>query len=327
MLGSVDESTPFPPVKPSPVSGYDVSIAAKRVSEIVSTKDMRIGVHVSIAQGLHRAFARGAQIGCTVIQIFTRNATRWHAHPLDTTTVKRFLEEHTRTGMPVVAHGPYLINPASPDPTVFERSVAALREEIERTETLGIRELILHPGAHKGSGVDEGLERVATTLNVVLKDCPGYRTRILLENTAGQGTGVGHRFEHLGRIIARAVEPARLGICFDTCHAHAAGYDLTTESAYRRVFEEFDREIGLDRLKVLHFNDCKRGLGEKIDRHEHIGLGSMGIESFRLIMNDRRFSALPKILETPKLQDGKDMDPVNLSVLRSLVEAAGSRNQ
>ncbi len=277
-------------------------------------------MHVSIAQGLHRAFARGAEIGCTVIQLFTRNATRWKVGPLDTHTVTRFLEEHARTGMPVVAHAPYLINLASPDAGLFERSVAALREEIERTELLGIGELVLHPGAHKGSGVDEGLGRVTLALNRALQDCPGYRTAILLENTAGQGTSVGHRFAHLGRIIDRAVQPERLGVCFDTCHAHAAGYDLTTEAAYHDVFEEFDREIGLDRLRVLHLNDSKKGLGEKIDRHEHIGLGRMGLESFRLIVNDPRFQALPKILETPKLLDGKDMDPVNLSVLRSLVE-------
>ncbi len=289
-------------------------------AEIMKTEDMRIGVHVSIAQGLHRAFARGGEIGCTVIQIFTRNATQWHANALDTPTVERFLQERARTRMPVLAHAPYLINPASPDAALFERSVVALREELERTELLGIGGLVVHPGAHKGSGVDAGLDRVALALNRVLKDCPGYRSAILLENTAGQGTGVGHRLEHLGGIIDRSVQPERLGVCFDTCHAHAAGYDLTSEPAYHDLFEEFDRAIGLSRLQVLHLNDCKKGLGEKVDRHEHIGLGTMGIESFRLLMNDPRFSALPKILETPKLREGKDMDRVNLSVIRSLVE-------
>ncbi len=283
-------------------------------------EDMLIGVHVSIAGGLHKAFARGKEIGCTVIQVFTRNATQWKTVPLTTEMVTLFLKERSRTQLSTVAHAPYLINLASPDPELHERSVAALREEIDRTEQLEIPYLIVHPGAHKGSGEEAGMAAITGALNGLLQDSRGYRLAILLENTAGQGTSVGHRVEHLGRILDGVDETERVGVCFDTCHAFAAGYDLRNEASYQEVFEEFDRTIGLGRLRVFHLNDSKRGPGEKVDRHEHIGMGALGLDGFRRIVNDPRFVSLPMILETPKELAGKDMDPVNLSVVRSLVK-------
>ena len=221
-------------------------------------EDMLIGVHVSIAGGLHKAFARGEELGCTAIQIFTRNATQWKAAGLSTEIVTQFLKERSRTRLSVNAHAPYLINLASPDPDLYDKSVAALRNEIDRAETLEIPYLVMHPGAHKGSGEETGLAAIIRALNRLLDDSRGFRLAILLENTAGQGTSIGHRLEHLGRIIDGVDQNDRIGVCFDTCHAFAAGYDLRDEASCEAVFEEFDRVIGLDRLRLLHLNDSKR---------------------------------------------------------------------
>jgi deoxyribonuclease-4 len=190
---------------------------------------------------------------------------------------------------------------------------------MDRAEELEIRYLVMHPGSHVGSGEDTGLKSVALSLNAMLTSTAGYRVAILLENTAGQGTALGYSFDHLRRIIQDSTAPERVGICLDTCHAFAAGYDLSNASGYETIMEELDAKIGLDCLKALHLNDCKKGLGQRVDRHEHIGQGKLGLECFRAIMNDSRLELVPKFIETPKTLNDQDMDPVNLNLLRSLV--------
>lgn len=284
-----------------------------------------LGAHMSIAGGVHLAIGRGTALGCTAIQIFTKNATQWRTEPLAAQEIAEFKEERRKAGVMVVAHDAYLINLGSPDKALFERSVTAFRHEMDRAEELDIPYLVMHPGAHTGSGEHAGLTSISRGLNRLLKEAPGYRVVIVLENTAGQGTALGHSFEHLGRILQESVAPERMGVCLDTCHAFAAGYDLRDRPAYANSLEEFDRVIGLDRLKVLHLNDSKKGLESRVDRHEHPGRGMLGLECFRLIMNDRRFSNVPKLIETPKELDGVDMDEVNLNLLRGLV-TEGSRD-
>lgn len=278
-----------------------------------------LGAHVSIAGGVHRALGRGEDLGCTAVQIFTKNAAQWKANPLPEEEVKKFKKERARTGIMVVVHDAYLINLGSPDAVLLKKSQAAFLEEMERAEELEIPYLIIHPGAHTGAGEDVGIRSVAKSFNIMLRKASGFRVKILVENTAGQGTALGYSFEHLRRIIEETSEPERMGICLDSCHAFAAGYDLRASSDYQRVLKEFDTVIGLDQLKALHLNDCKKGLGLRVDRHEHLGKGTLGLEFFRLVMNDPRFRNVPKIIETPKFLDGEDMDPVNLGLLRGFI--------
>jgi deoxyribonuclease-4 len=226
----------------------------------------------------------------------------------------------------VVAHDSYLINLAAPDRSLLEKSIDAFRDEMERAEQLGLLYLIMHPGSHTGSGEDSGLRSVASALDRLLKDTSGFRVSILLENTAGQGTALGHKFEHLARLMAEVSDPERMGVCLDTCHAFAAGYDLHDNDGYESVLHELDLEVGLDKLKAIHLNDAKKGLGSRVDRHEHIGRGMLGLECFRLIMTDQRLDTVPKFIETPKQLNGKDVDPVNLGVLRGLVRDASGES-
>jgi deoxyribonuclease-4 len=277
-----------------------------------------LGAHVSIAGGVHKAIERGADLGCSAIQIFTKNATRWKAKPLSETEIPEFKRARERTGIMVVAHGSYLINIASPDPDLWRKSTAGLEEETERAGQLEIPFLILHPGAHKETGEKEGLARVIRGLDDVLAATEGSEVMITVENTAGQGTVLGYSFEHLAEILRESDHSERLGVCLDTCHAFAAGYDMTDRERCAAVIEEFDRVIGLDRLKVLHLNDSKQGLGSRIDRHEHIGMGALGLECFRLLMTDERFRHVPKLIETPNKLEGRSMDPVNLGILREM---------
>jgi deoxyribonuclease-4 len=223
----------------------------------------------------------------------------------------------------VVAHDSYLINIASPDSALWKKSMAALREEMERAEQLQIPLLIMHPGSHTGAGVDDGLRSVSRALNQLLQGTAGFGVRIVLENTAGQGTALGHSFQHLARLVGDSIHPERLGVCLDTCHAFAAGYDLSHKVGYSRVLDEFNQILGLGLLKVLHLNDSKKGLGSRVDRHEHMGRGMIGLECFRLIMNDARFKDIPKLIETPNELEGVEMDPVNLSLLREMVGQSG----
>jgi len=279
-----------------------------------------LGAHMSITGGVDNAVHRASEAGCDAVQLFTRNSNQWRARPLDPDEVARFRSSQIEKGIsPAVAHGSYLINVASPDPALFRRSCLALGEELDRCETLGIPFLVIHPGSHMGAGEAEGIARVASALDRVLEERPSHKVEILIETTAGQGQCVGHRFEHLRDILGAMRSEGRVGICVDTCHVFAAGYDLRTAETYEAVMADFDRVVGIRRVKALHLNDCKKDLGCRVDRHEHIGRGFLGLEPFRLLLADLRLDGLPMLLETPKGTDLKE-DRENLAVLRSLME-------
>jgi len=279
---------------------------------------MALGAHTSIAGGVDRAILRGQEIGCETIQIFTKNARQWRARPLSEEEIARFRRNREETGIePVFAHDSYLINLGSPDEALWRRSLEALLEEMARCEALDLPYLVIHPGSHVGAGEEMGLRRIAQALNRIHARTPGYRVKILLETTAGQGTSLGYRFEHLARLLELVEDDERLGVCFDTCHVLAAGYELRTPRGYAETFRQLDAIVGLDRLRVIHLNDSEGDLGSRVDRHAHIGQGRLGLEPFRLLLHDARFRDLPMVLETPK---GADMDRVNLAVLKGLRE-------
>jgi len=278
------------------------------------------GAHMSIASGYHRAVEAAVSYGCETVQLFTKNSNQWRAKELSEEDIRMFRHalRQSRLRLPM-AHDSYLINLASPDPKLYRRSVEAFVVEVERAEQLGLKYLVTHPGSHLDSSEGEGLARVADALDEVHRRCPNFRVQVLLENTAGQGTNLGHRFEQLARILAHAADPKRLGVCFDTCHAFAAGYALAPQKEYRATIQEFDKVIGLKRLKAFHVNDSVKPLGSRVDRHAHIGRGELGLEPFRLLVNDQRFQNRPMILETPKEDEyGKDMDRINMKVLWDL---------
>jgi deoxyribonuclease-4 len=281
---------------------------------------------LSIAGGLHRAAEAAANLGLDTVQIFTKNANQWSAKPLtgEQITAWKAAVHHARLKFPT-AHDSYLINLAAPGNDLFQKSVEAFCDEVHRAEQLGLSYLVTHPGAHVGSGDEAGLARVATALDEVHRRFPQAQVQILLEVTAGQGTCLGHRFEHLAAILEQVRDPGRLGICFDTCHAFAAGYDLSTEDGYDATFAEFDRVLGLKRLRLFHVNDSAKPLGSRVDRHAGIGLGYIGDGGFRRLVTDRRFRRLPMILETPKVAaDGTAMDPMNLAKLRQFLESSSA---
>jgi deoxyribonuclease IV len=283
--------------------------------------DLRLGAHMSISGGLDKAVGRGVAVGCTALQVFTKNASQWRAKPLGDEEIARFTAARGASPIgadAVVAHDSYLINLGSPDPAKWEQSVAAFADELRRCDQLGIPYLVTHPGAHMGTGEDAGLERVAAGLARAL--AASERTMVLLETTAGQGTTLGYRFTHLGRLLAEtpAAFSDRVGVCFDTCHAFVAGYDLTTPEGYAATWAEFDREIGRNRLKVLHLNDAKKPLGSHVDRHEHLGKGHIGEAGFRQIMNDPALHSRLMLLETPKGDDCAE-DRENMAFLRGLI--------
>jgi deoxyribonuclease IV len=279
------------------------------------------GAHMSVAGGLHNALLDAQRHGCETVQLFSKNASQWNAPDLSDEQVKLFRRTlaETRLRLPIV-HDSYLINLATPDEANYRRSIEAFVVEMERAERIGASYLVMHPGAHLGSGEEMGLRRVAAALDEVHGRCPGYRLMVLLETTAGQGTTLGHRFEHLAGILERVSAPKRLGVCLDTCHVFAAGYSLASETDYHATFRAFERLIGLSKLKAFHLNDSRKPLGSRVDRHEHIGRGCMGLEPFRLLVNDKRFRNRPMVLETAKEEgDSDDMDTINLATLRGLI--------
>jgi len=279
-----------------------------------------LGAHMSIAGGLHRAVDRAVAVGCGVLQIFTRNSNQWQGKPLSETDVALFREKLAASGLgEVVSHDIYLINLAAPPGEVRDKSLVAFRDELETCARLGIDRVVMHPGSHLADIPQTGLGRVVEAFDLLFSQVPRFEGHVLLETTAGQGTNLGRTFEELRAIIDGSRYPDRFGVCFDTCHTFAAGYDITTTEGYHATMAEFDRIIGIDRLECFHFNDSKKGLGSRVDRHEHIGRGMLGLEPFRFILNDRRFATIPKILETPK-GDNDEMDAVNLEILRGLVE-------
>lgn len=282
-----------------------------------------LGAHMSISGGLQKAFLRGENTGCQVIQIFTRNRNRWQSKELSKKEIDTFFETRDKTSVRLVAaHDSYLINLASPRPDVAEKSFHALLDDLGRAELLKIPYLVMHPGAHLGEGESRGLARISEGINRIHDRTEGYGVKLLLETTAGQGTNLGYRFEHLAEIIEKTESGDRLGVCFDTCHVFAAGYDFRTRTTYRDVFRKFDEIIGLNRLMLFHINDSKKALGSRVDRHEHPGAGKIGLKAFAQLLNDDRFSKHPFLLETPKGKDrnGLDFDIINLDLLRGLKE-------
>ncbi len=279
-----------------------------------------LGAHESISGGLYRAFDRVREVGGEALQIFTRNERQWHAPPLTEETTALFRQSWEKSGrIPVAAHDSYLINLAATDSEKAEKSVSAFAEELQRVERLGIGYLIMHPGSHLGAGVEAGIDRFVSSLDRGLARSGTSRVTVLIETTAGQGSNLGSTFQEIASILSASRFGDRLGVCFDTCHVFAAGYDIRTEEAYRETFSHFDHIIGLHRLRFFHLNDSKRGLGSRVDRHEHIGKGKIGPGAFRLLLNDPRFRRHPMVIETPK---GKDLskDRENLRLLHSLLE-------
>jgi deoxyribonuclease IV len=280
-----------------------------------------LGAHMSIAGGLDKAVGRGVGVGCTALQIFTKNASQWKAKPLAEEDIARFktaLGESPIGTEAVVAHDSYLINLGSPEEAKWQQSVEAFTDELRRCDQLDVPFLVTHPGAHMGSGEDVAIRKVAEGLERAVAGSD--RAMVLLETTAGQGTTLGNRFEHLAKMI-ELVSPEtseRVGVCLDTCHVFVAGYDLSTPEGYEATWEEFARLIGLDRLKVLHVNDAKKALGSRVDRHEHLGKGFIGETGFRLLMNDARLKGRPMLLETQKGDDCAE-DKVNMDFLRGLI--------
>ncbi|MFN8593090.1 MAG: deoxyribonuclease IV [Thermomicrobiales bacterium] len=280
-----------------------------------------LGAHMSIAGGHAQAIDRATTCEMTACQIFTKNANQWNAKPIDPAAAETFRARLAESAVgQVVAHDSYLINLASPDDALRERSIGAFQDELERCHLLGVPWLVSHPGAHMTSGVSAGAKRVADAINLIYDRRPDLKVTVLLETTAGQGTTLGRSFEELAEILASVEDQSRVGICFDTCHVYAAGYDIRDETGYDATMRTFDETIGLARLRVFHFNDSKKGLGSRVDRHAHIGAGELGIEPFRRILNDPRFAQRPGILETPKDDDPAD-DQRNMATLRSLVNA------
>ncbi len=278
--------------------------------------ELLAGAHVSIAGGMHLAFERGARLQCRAIQIFLKNSNQWKTKLLTEQDRVLFREARENSAIKaVLAHSSYLINLGSPDRDLYRKSLNAFVEEMKRANSLGIRYLVLHPGAHRGTGIKAGVARVARALTQAL-DLVEPPVKILLENTAGQGSCIGYRFEHLAAILERI--PDRAGVCLDTCHLFAAGYDIRTSEGYAETFGECDRLIGLGRISAFHINDSKTELGRRVDRHFHIGQGFIGLDAFRFLLNDERFISIPKILETPK-GPGIEQDLMNLATLKSLI--------
>jgi deoxyribonuclease IV len=286
------------------------------------------GSHLSIAGGLHNALLEAERLGFDIVQIFTKNQQQWRVPPLPEEQIRLWKENARRLKFKkTVSHASYLINLASPDDLLWQKSVDLFIEEISRCALLGIPYLVIHPGAHMGAGEEVGLKRVAAALDVAHATANVEGVTTCLEITAGQGSSVGHRLEHLAGIIDRAKCGKRLGVCLDTAHLFAAGYDFRGRK-YAAFRKEVDRLLGIRRVKVLHLNDSKKDLGSRVDRHDHIGHGKIGLEGFRPFVRDKAFASIPKILETPKEKapDGRDWDTVNAEALKGLMRTAGVRD-
>ena len=284
------------------------------------------GSHLSIAGGLQNALIDAGRLGMDCVQVFTANQRQWKTKDISDEQVRVWRGERERTGIgEVVSHDSYLVNLASPTGENRDKSIALFRRELERCEALGIPSVVAHPGAHLGDGDEKGIKRIAKALDRVHKDLRGFSVVTCLESTAGQGTTIGWRFEHLRRIIDTVKDPSRLGVCLDTAHLIEAGYDLTGAAGCRAVLREFDDVVGLGLVRVWHLNDSKTAMGSRVDRHEHIGHGHVSLGAFEVIVNHPKFKKVPKILETAKEDspDGTPWDVINLRVLRGLVRGQG----
>ncbi len=280
-----------------------------------------LGAHRSIAGGYEKAVERARLCGCDCVQLFTKNNSRWAGGDITAEEARKFSQALDRFGIiDPLAHDSYLINLASPGPLLWRRSVDAFVAELHRAEILGIPHVVAHPGAFTTADEAAGLRNIVRALDEVAERTRRLKARCLLETTAGQGTALGWRFEHFAAILDGVKQPERLGFCFDTCHVFAAGYPLGTAEEYQATMAAFDRLVGLDRIRAFHLNDSRRELGSRIDRHEHIGRGRLGLEPFRLLLSDPRFREVPMYLETPKGEENEeDLDAVNLRVLRSCI--------
>jgi len=295
---------------------------ARGQSAISNSKSaILLGSHMSIGGGAHMAIERACSIECTAMQIFVKNNMQWFARPLEQKEITAFLRHGQRRELQAVfAHANYLINLAATNPQFHFNSMRALGEELIRADQLRLPFLVIHPGAHLGAGEEAGLNAIVSSIDQVLEKVPKVKTRIALETTAGQGSCLGHTFDQIAYILTNTREPERLCVCLDTAHVFAAGYDLSTEAGTRKMFRQFDEVIGLKHLAAIHLNDSKAARGSRVDRHQHIGKGQIGLDAFRFIMRDRRFRKIPKVLETPKGKDLKE-DVENLRVLRELARA------
>jgi deoxyribonuclease-4 len=274
---------------------------------------------MSVSGGLSTAFDRAQSIGIDTMQVFTKNQNRWEQKPAAPEEITRWFHAQAATGIaPVVSHAAYLLNLGTPNDALWQRSINALIDELTRAEQLGILGVVLHPGAHMDSGEAAGVARIIAGLDRAHEATAGYKTLTLIETTAGQGSALGYRFEQLQAMLGGVRAPERVAFCFDTCHVFAAGYDIRTPETYAATMADFDRLVGIERIKCFHFNDSKKGLGQRVDRHDAIGTGMLGLAAFANILNDARFSAVPMILETPKSEDMHE-DVENLRVLRGLI--------
>lgn len=278
-----------------------------------------LGAHLSVAGGLHQAIIKAEELNCTAVQFFSKNNRQWHTNPLSTQEIEKFKEARASSKIrSTIIHASYLINIGSLDQQISNKATTALQEELTRAEQLEVDHLVFHPGSHKNSGEIACLDMIALNINHILNNIKPGKTKFSIETMAGQGTNVGSSFEQLAHIYNAVEQKDRVGFCLDTCHIFAAGYDILTKEAYQNVMAKFDAILGLHKLQVIHLNDSKKPLGSRVDRHEHIGQGQLGIEPFRYIMNDIRLEHVPKILETPK--DNDEHDAMNLAVIRGLVE-------
>src|SRR6266478_6138619 len=278
-----------------------------------------LGAHESIAGGIGEALIRGQQVGCECVQIFTKSTRQWTSKPLSTEEIETFKRNQIKTGITtVIAHDSYPVNLGAPDRAMRTKSVAGIIDELERCEALGVPALVTHPGSHVGASEETGIKTIAKSIDQAHAACKGFEVKIALEITAGQGTNLGCNFEQMARIMDSVKESDRLRLCFDTEHAFASGYDIRSPEGYENTFSELDKYIGLKRLVAFHLNDSVKDFNSKVDRHQHIGKGFIGLDAFRRLLNDRRFFGLPMCLETPKGPDLKE-DIENLATLRSLL--------
>ncbi len=277
-----------------------------------------LGAHMSIAGEVGEALIRGKQAGCECIQIFTKSSRQWASRPYSEEEIEKFKHNQIETGIStVIAHDSYLVNLGAPDEALRLKSVKGFIDELHRCEALGVPTLVAHPGAHVGAGVEQGIKTIAKSIDEAHAACKGFKVKIALEITAGQGSTLGHTFQQMAQIIDAVVENDRIRLCFDTEHAFAAGYDLRTAEGYENTFSELDKFIGINRLAAFHLNDSIKDFNSRVDRHQHIGKGFIGLDAFRRLLNDRRFFGLPMCLETPKGPELKE-DIENLATLRSL---------
>ncbi len=280
--------------------------------------DPLVGAHESIAGGVYTAFDRAKRAGCRTLQVFTKNSNQWLAKPLSAEDIENYKSASSKSTIrPVIAHDSYLINLCAADRSILRKSREAFIDELGRCEALGIPFLNFHPGAHMGRGEGDGIKRIIESLDHAHDQTRGFAVKSVLETTAGQGTVMGSRFEHLKAIIDGVQNPERMKVCIDTCHIFAAGYDISNPEGYEKTMKEFDEIVGLNNLVAFHVNDSKGGLGSHLDRHEHIAKGQIGRKGFRCLMRDERMGGVPKILETPKGEDLKE-DRMNLALLRRL---------